>query len=253
MTNERNTDKSSDSLEGRIALVTGASRGIGRAIAQALAAEGADVAVNFRSHPQHAQEVCEEIRRLERRAFAVQGDVSIAGDVARVIETVSRELGPVGVLVNNAGMAKVQKADEVTEADWDETLAINLKSVFLMTNAVLPAMRAAHWGRIISLSSVAAFVGGFVGPHYAASKAGVLGLTHSYAAVLAKDGITVNAVAPGMTQTDMISGRPEADPANVPLGRLGRPEEIADVVVMLAKNGYMSGQTIVIDGGRYYI
>lgn len=238
-------------LDGKIALVTGASRGIGRACAIGLAAAGADIAVNYRSHPEEAEEVCDEIRRLGRRALAVQGDVSLAGDAARIVETVSRDLGPVGVLVNNAGIAKVQKAEEITETDWDQTLTVNLKSVFLMTNAVVPGMRKARWGRIINLSSVAAFLGGFVGAHYTASKAGVLGLTHYYSSILTKDGITVNAVAPGMTDTEMIAGRPEADPKNVPVRRLGRPEDIAVAVVMLAKNGYMSGQTIVIDGGRY--
>ena len=182
-----------DDLAGKVALVTGASRGIGKAIAVALARANADVAVNYRTRENEARVTCAEIERLGRPAVAVQADVSIAADAARLVATVEAELGPVAILVNNAGVTRPQPIAEITEADWDEILAINLKSVFLVTQAVLPKMRAARWGRIINLSSVAAQLGGVVGPHYAASKAGIIGLTHSYAHLLAKEGITVNA------------------------------------------------------------
>ena len=141
--------------------------------------------------------------------------------------------------------------DQITEQDWDEVLAVNLKSVFLVTQAVLPGMRATKWGRIINLSSVAAQTGGVMGPHYAASKAGILSLTHSYAALLAKEGITVNSIAPALIETEMIRDNPPARPDLIPAGRFGTVEEVADVVVLLASNGYITGQTINVNGGWY--
>ncbi len=140
---------------------------------------------------------------------------------------------------------------QVTEQDWDEVLAVNLKSMFLVTQAVLLGMRQRKWGRIINLSSVAAQLGGVIGPHYAASKAGAIGLTHSYAALLAQEGITANAIAPALIETEMITSNPKARPDIVPLGRYGTVEEVADVVVMLASNAYVTGQTISVNGGWY--
>ena len=168
-----------------------------------------------------------------------------------MIRQINEAFGPVAVLVNNAGIARPQPLDQITEQNWDEVLAVNLKSVFLVTQAVLPAMRAARWGRIINLSSVAAQTGGVVGPHYAASKAGIHGLTHSYAALLAKEGITVNAIAPALIETEMMRDNPRATPALIPVGRFGTVDEVADVVVMLATNGYITGQTINVNGGWY--
>jgi 3-oxoacyl-[acyl-carrier protein] reductase len=240
-----------DDLTGKVALVTGASRGIGRAIAVALAKAGADVGVNYRTHPDEAHNVCSEIESLGHRAVAVAADVSIAADAFRLAETVEELLGQVAILVNNAGVTRPQPMDEITEQDWDEILAVNLKSMFLVTQAVLPRMRAARWGRIINLSSVAAQTGGVVGPHYAASKAGVVGLTHSYAHLLAKEGITVNAIAPALIETEMITSNPNARPDLIPVGRFGTVEETADVAVMLARNGYITGQTINANGGWY--
>lgn len=241
----------SDELAGKVALVTGGSRGIGRAIAVGLAAAGADVAVNFRVRQTAAREVCAEIESLGRRARAVAADVSIAAQVSRLVETVERELGPVAVLVNNAGITRPQPIDQITEQSWDEVLAINLKSVFLVTQAVLPKMRAARWGRIINLSSVAAQLGGVVGPHYAASKAGILGLTHSYALLLAKEGITVNAIAPALIETEMVTSNPNARPDLIPVGRFGTADEVAQAAVLLATNGYITGQTVNVNGGWY--
>lgn len=238
-------------LNGKVALVSGASRGIGRAIAVALAQAGTDVAVNYRARHNEAAEVCAQIESLGRRCLAVQADVSKAGEVSRLVETVERDLGSVAILVNNAGIARPQPLEEITEQDWDELLAVNLKSYFLVTQAVLPRMRAQQWGRIINLSSVAAQLGGVVGPHYAASKAGILGLTHSYAALLAKEGITVNAIAPALVRTEMVTSNPKAKPDLIPVGRFGAVEEVAEVAVMLAGNGYITGQTINVNGGWY--
>lgn len=153
--------------------------------------------------------------------------------------------------MNNAGISRPQPLAEITEQDWDDVLSINLKSMFLVTQAVLPAMRQRKWGRIINLSSVAAQLGGVIGPHYAASKAGAIGLTHSYAGLLAREGITANAIAPALVETEMVTSNPKARPALIPIGRFGNVEEVADVVVMLASNGYITGQTISVNGGWY--
>lgn len=239
------------SLEGRVALVTGGNRGIGRAISTSLADAGARVAVNFRSHREGASQVCAEIARQGGQALAVQADVSVAADVSRLVDRVADELGAISVLVNNAGITRPQPLEDITEESWEEVLSVNLKSMFLVTQAVLPGMRAARWGRIINLSSVAAQLGGVVGPHYAASKAGILGLTHSYAALLAKEGITVNAIAPALVETEMVTANPNARPDLIPVGRFGRVEEVAGVAVMLATNGYITGQTFNVNGGWY--
>ncbi len=238
-------------LHGKVALVTGASRGIGRAIALALARAGADVAINYHMHADEARAVCSEIERFGRGALAVHADVAIAAEVTQMVETFRQHLGQIDILVNNAGISRPQPLSEITERDWDEVVAANLKSMFLVTQAVLPGMRNQRWGRIINLSSVAAQLGGVVGPHYAASKAGVLGLTHSYATLLAKEGITANAIAPALIATEMVTKNPNARPELIPLGRLGTVEEVAEVAVMLASNGYITGQTINVNGGWY--
>jgi 3-oxoacyl-[acyl-carrier protein] reductase len=238
-------------LKGKIALVTGASRGIGQAIAVALAREGVDVAVNFRTRRNEAGVVCDQIEKLGRRTIAVGADVSVAADVARLIETVQRELGTISILVNNAAIIRPRPIEEVTEQIWDEVIDVNLKSQFLVTQAVLPSMRARKWGRIINLSSVAAQVGGWNGPHYAASKAGIFGLTHAYASLLIKEGITVNVISPAMIVTEMVTGNPNLQPSIIPMGRFGMVEEVAEVAVMLAKNGYITGQTYNVNGGLY--
>ncbi len=240
-----------DALTGKVALVTGASRGIGAAAAVALARAGADVAVNFLAHEAEAGAVRAQIENCGRRALAVKADVSRAGEVAGLIESVTRGLGDISILVNNAGITRPQHLEAITEQDWDEILTTNLKSMFLVTQAVLPNMRKQRWGRIVNLSSVAAQLGGIVGPHYAASQAGALGLTHSYAALLAKEGITVNAIAPALIETGMTAVNPKARADLIPVGRLGTVEEVAEVVVMLARNGYVTGQTININGGWY--
>lgn len=238
-------------LENHVALVTGASRGIGKSIALALAAAGADVAVNYRKEQAAADDVCVEIRKLGRRAIAVRADVSLAAEVEALVISVERELGPIEILVNNAGITQIKHFAELNEADWDKILRVNLKSAFLLTQRVLPGMRARRWGRIINLSSVAAQTGGVIGPHYAASKAGLIGLTHSYASLLAKEGITVNAIAPTLIQTDMITSNPNASAERIPMGVFGSPDEIGRIAALLAESDFMTGQTISANGGWY--
>ena len=238
-------------LNGKIALVTGASRGIGRAAAIGLANSGVNVAINYRIQEGEAQVTLQRVTSLGRRAILVQADVSRSADVTKMIDTVEKELGPIDILVNNAGIARYQTIEDTAELDWEEVLTVNLKSVFLVSQAVLPGMRARRWGRIINISSGAAQTGGIVGIHYTASKAGMEGLTRAYASRLVKEGITVNAVAPSLIETDMM---PDAGSRRklIPLGRLGRPDEVAEAVIFLAGNGYMTGQTISLNGGSYF-
>ena len=169
-----------------------------------------------------------------------------------MIEQVAAELGPIDILVNNAGIAIVRGIDELSESDFDRTILVNLKSAFLCTQAVLPSMRARKWGRIVNISSGAARGAGAIGPHYNASKAGMEGLTRGYAARLVKEGITVNTVAPSLIETDMMSGRTDLA-RNIPLGRMGQPEEVAQAVAMVIGNEYMTGQTIILNGGMAFI
>jgi 3-oxoacyl-[acyl-carrier protein] reductase len=239
-------------FSGHTALVTGASRGIGAAIATALAQAGVAVAVNYRERADQADKVAASIKDSGGRAISVAADVSQAAAVARMVDHVASALGPIDILVNNAGIAIVRGVDELTEDDFDRTIAINLKSAFLCTQAVLPAMRARKWGRIINISSGAARGAGAIGAHYNASKAGMEGLTRGYAARLVKEGITVNAVAPSLIETDMMKGRPELA-ARIPLGRMGQASEVAQAVLMVLGNDYMTGQTIMLNGGMAFI
>jgi len=240
-------------LTSRVALVTGASRGIGKAIALALAAAGADVAVNYRERARPAQETVQAIRATGRRALAVAADVSDGEAVAAMVHRIGAEFGPVDVLVNNAGIAIPRGLDDLTEEEFDHTLAVNLKAAFLCTRAVLPGMRARGWGRIVNISSGAARGSGVIGIHYNASKAGLEGLTRGYAARLAKEGITVNAVAPSLIETEMIAAGRDDYARKVPMGRLGAPDEVAQAVLMVVGNGYMTGQTIQLNGGMHFI
>ncbi|MDQ6759093.1 MAG: SDR family NAD(P)-dependent oxidoreductase [Acidobacteriota bacterium] len=240
-----------DSLTGKLALVTGGSRGIGRAVAVALARAGADVAINYRKSASEALAVVDEIKQCGRRGVAVAADVSDARSVDELVSAVQRDFGEIAILVNNAGIARRQAPESITGQDWDELIAVNLTSCFLMTKAVLPGMRAGRWGRLLYVSSVAAQLGGIVGPHYAASKAGMLGLMRSYAGLLAKEGITANAIAPALIETDMVTADLKATPDRIPVGRFGNVQEVAEVAVMLARNGYITGQTVNVNGGLY--
>ena len=239
-------------LESRIALVTGGSRGIGKAIALALAVAGCDVAVNYVSREDDARQTADAIRALGRRALIVQADVAKSSDVAALVATAEAGLGPIDVLVNNAGRATLESLEQMTEESWNDCIQLNLTSVFLVTQAVLPGMRARKWGRIINLTSVAAQAGSVMAVHYAAAKAGVIAATKSYARLLAKEGVTVNAIAPALIGTEMVASNPHIKPDMIPVGRFGRVEECADVAVMLAGNAYITGQTIGVNGGMYF-
>jgi len=239
-------------LSTRVALVTGGSRGIGAAIAVTLAGLGAAVAVNYRERADDAEAVVAGIKAGGGRAMALAADVSQAAAVAVMVEQVAKTLGPVDILVNNAGIAIPRGVDDLSEDDFDRTIMVNLKSAFLCTQAVLPSMRARQWGRIVNISSGAARGAGGIGPHYNASKAGMEGLTRGYAARLVKEGITVNAVAPSLIETDMMRGRTDLA-RNIPLGRMGQAGEVAQAVAMVLGNGYMTGQTIALSGGMSFI
>ncbi|MBL6081567.1 SDR family NAD(P)-dependent oxidoreductase [Belnapia sp. T18] len=239
-------------LHGRVALVTGGSRGIGAAIALALAKVGAAVAINYCSRSSDAEAVARTINQGSGRAVALQADVSDSCAVTALVQSASEQLGPVDILINNAGIALIRGMDDLTEADFDKTIAVNLKSAFLCTQAVLPHMRAQRWGRIVNISSGAARGAGAVGVHYNASKAGIEGLTRGYAAQLVKEGITVNAVAPSLIETDMVKSGVAQSPSRIPLGRFGTTEEVAQVVMMVVGNEYMTGQTVALSGGMAF-
>jgi 3-oxoacyl-[acyl-carrier protein] reductase len=239
-------------LDNRTALVTGASRGIGKAVALALADAGANVAVNYLSRKDDAEKVADVIRKLGRKAAVLQADVADSTAVAGLVAKTEAALGPIDILVNNAGIAVRRGLDDLTEADFDRTIRVNLKSAFLCTQAVLPGMRARKWGRVINISSGAARGAGVVGPHYNASKAGMEALTRGYAARLAAQGVTVNAVSPSLIATDMTADRAAENAARIPVGRMGTIEEVGIVVVMLAQNAYMTGQTVQVNGGLHF-
>jgi NAD(P)-dependent dehydrogenase (short-subunit alcohol dehydrogenase family) len=245
-------------LEGKVALVTGAQQGIGRAIAVALARDGADVGVNFLDDASAAEGVAGEIRGLGRRAATVQGDVSRAASVESMVNTVVDALGPPDVLVNNAGVFPRASFLELQEREWDHVLGINLKGSFLCAQAVARALVAAgRPGAIVNISS-SAVRGDPRGVHYSSSKAGVVGLTRAMALALAPHRIRVNAIAPGLTDTAQPrSGNTEEQIAErareIPLGRIAQPEEIAKVAVFLAsaESGWVTGELIHVNGGFY--
>jgi len=245
----------SDELAGRIALVTGAARGIGLAIAKALAGHGAGVALADVDGT--ALEVA--ARSIGDQALAVQADVSRPADVQRAVELTVERFGGLTILVNNAGICPMSDFGQIGEVEWDRVLAINLKGVFLCCQAALPHLRrSGRQGRIVNISSVAGQMGGVaVGAHYAASKAGVIGLSKSLARLVAADGVTVNCLSPATTTTDLIADWSEATQARVkaqiPLGRFALPEEIAEAVCFLASDraAFITGATLDINGGLY--
>ena len=239
----------------RIVLVTGGSRGIGRAIAEHLGQQGNAVAVNYTANAGAADEVVSVIEGYGSKAIAVQADVGDADAVTAMFEEVTAGLGPVEVLVNNAGITRDGLLLRMGPDQWDEVIATNLRSVYLCTRAALRSMLRARWGRVISLSSVSGISGNPGQANYAASKAGIIGFTRSIAREVGSRGITINAVAPGFIETDMTEALGEdvagAAVDRIALGRLGRPREVASAVGYLASDeaAYITGQTLVVDGG----
>jgi len=242
-------------MEGRVALVTGGGRGIGQAIAVRLAKEGAKLAISYRSNDAAAEDTAELMRRIGAECGTFRGDVASAGDVQALMKSVNEAFGPVGILVNNAGMRRDNLLLRMKDAEFDEVLATNLKGMYLCTRAALRGMVRARWGRIVNVSSVVGLVGNAGQANYAASKAGMIGFTKSVAREVADRGITINAVAPGYVETELTGGLPENIKEQildqVPMRRFGEPEEIAEVVAFLAGDGaaYVTGQTITVDGG----
>ncbi|WP_186013881.1 SDR family NAD(P)-dependent oxidoreductase [Burkholderia gladioli] len=238
-------------LTGKVALITGGSKGIGRAIALAYGKRGIAVALTYISDEDSAQDVVQEIESDGGRAVAIHADVRDEASVKTMVTDARDALGQIDILVNNAGVTMPKAWEKITTDDWNTIVSTNLTSAFLTTQQVVPEMVSRGWGRVIILSSVAAQLGGVVGPHYAASKAGLIGLAHGYASVLAKTGVTVNAIAPALIDTGMLAGNPNIKKELIPVGRFGEPDEVADVAILLARNGYMTGQTINVNGGWY--
>jgi 3-oxoacyl-[acyl-carrier protein] reductase len=241
-----------DSLRGRVALVTGGSGGIGAAVCERLGSAGASVAVHYASGREAAEMVVAALAARGTRAIAVRADLTSPDAPGELVDAVEADLGPVEVLVANAGRGRQLTLDEVTLEEFDATVAVNLRAPFLLAQRVAPGMRDRRWGRMLFTSSVAALTGGIVGPHYAASKAGLHGLVHFLAARLAEHGVTANAIAPALIEdTAMLPGGTDELAARIPVGRLGRPDEVADLAVAILRNGYLTNQVIGIDGGMH--
>ncbi|MFT8361692.1 MAG: 3-oxoacyl-[acyl-carrier-protein] reductase [Sporolactobacillus sp.] len=242
-------------LKGQVALVTGASRGIGRAIAIELAEAGASIVVNYAGNRARAEETAAAIRALGQEAWVCQGDVSREEDVAAVCQGALDHFGHIDILINNAGITRDGLLMRMKAEDWDAVLNTNLKGVFLMTKAVLRPMMRQKKGRIINIASVVGIAGNAGQANYSAAKAGVIGLTKTTAREVASRGITVNAIAPGFIATDMSDKLSEEIKekmkADIPLGRLGEPKDVAKAACFLASEAaaYITGQTLSVDGG----
>jgi acetoacetyl-CoA reductase len=243
-------------LTGKTCLVTGGSRGIGRAIALELGRRGASVAVGYASSDEAAEAVVAEIATSGGDSFALGFDVADPAAIEPAVATVLERFGKIDVLVNNAGITRDRSLAKMSPEEWDTVLQTNLSSVFHLTARVLPHMVGAGYGRIVNISSVIGVHGNFGQSNYAAAKAGIIGFTKSAALEVARKGITVNAIAPGFIETEMIAAMPDEVRATIltkiPMGRFGRPEEIAQLVVFLVAHGdYITGQAIEINGGMY--
>ena len=248
-------------LKGKISLVTGGSRGIGRAIVAALADSGADVAFTYQNSREQSEALAKAISEKGVRCRAFQANVASPEEMEKVVKQVTDELGPITILVNNAGINRDRSFLKMTKSMWDEVMSVDLDGVFNTTQLVLKNMMSNgngdSGGRIINISSIVGQTGNFGQVNYAAAKGAIISFTESLARELARKGITVNAVAPGFIETDMVSGMPEAALAQVkamtPMGRLGKPEEIADAVVFLAspRSSFVTGQVLAVNGGMY--
>ena len=237
-------------FSGRVALVTGGSGGIGRALCERLARAGAAVAVGYSANTRAAETTAAGIAALGGRAVTVQGDLALPETPALLVEAVSEALGPIDILAANAGTAPRQALDEIELDDWNRVVDVNLRAPFLLAQHVLPGMRDRGYGRILFVSSLAAFTGGIVGPHYAAAKSGLHGLTHFLAARFAAHGVTVNTIAPALVEdTGMLPGSPDELRSIVPVGRLGRSAEVADLAIAMLSNAYLTSKVIGLDGG----
>jgi 3-oxoacyl-[acyl-carrier protein] reductase len=244
-------------LEGKSAIVTGASLGIGSAVALDLARNGANVAINYRKHDAEARALCDQIVAMGRRAIPVRADVSSFKDAESMVETVVKELGGLHILVNNAGVNRDAVIWKMTEEQWDEAIAINLKGYFNYIRAAAPIFKQQNYGKIVNVTSINGLRGKFGQANYTAAKAGIIGLTKTVARELAKFNVNCNAIAPGLIETDMVKQAPDEVRqkalAEIVLGRIGTPEEVASVVTFLCseKSRHVTGEVIKVDGGQY--
>ena len=253
-----NNNHQNKELQGKTCLITGGSRGIGRAIVTAMAAAGANVAFTYQSSKEQADALAKSmIEKGGVRCKAYQANVASSEEMQNVVKQVENDFGPITILVNNAGITRDKSFLKMTKTMWDEVMRVNLDGVFYTTQLVANDMVGAGWGRIINISSIVGQTGNFGQANYAATKGAVISFTESLARELARKGITVNAVAPGFVETDMVTNMPETTlnqvKAMTPMGRLGKPEEIADAVVFLAspRASYVTGQVLGVNGGMY--
>lgn len=244
-------------LEGKRAIVTGGSMGIGASIAKELARRGANVAINYRKHDTEARQVVAEIESLGRKGLAIKADVANFADAQRMVDEVKEKFGGLDILVNNAGINRDSVVWKMTEQQWDEVLDTNLKGYFNYIHAAVGIFREQKSGKIVNVTSINGLRGKFGQTNYSASKAGIIGLTKALARELGKSNVNVNAVAPGLIETDMIKDAPdsvkEAALAEIVLGRLGKPEEVAEVIAFLCSEAarHITGEVIRVDGGQY--
>jgi len=246
-------------LTGKVALVTGGSRGIGRGIAIALAEAGAQVMLTYKVNQDLAEQAVESIAAQGGKAIAIQMTVEDRSSIRRAVAEARSSLGPINILVNNAATVQEKPFDTITDADWAHMLAVNLQGPFVSCQEVLPDMLRQEWGRIINISSIGGQWGGFNQVHYAAAKAGLISLARSLARIYSRQGITANAVAPGLVRTEMSARELDSDAGRkkvrtIPIGRIATVQEVAQVVVFLASDAasYITGQTISVNGGMYF-